>query len=83
MKRSDFQRHFQLLLSVHGGPGDRELNYPEWLALKRGIYKLLAEAGSESRCAHHEPLYGGRTGICMICGRKPSRDNTLLPPEAA
>jgi hypothetical protein len=35
MLRSDFQRHFQLLLSIHGGPGDRELNYPEWLALKR------------------------------------------------
>jgi hypothetical protein len=81
MLRSDFQRHFQLLLSVHGGPGDRELNYPEWLALKRGIYKLLAEAGSESRCAHKEPLYQGV--ICEVCGRKPARDNTLPPPEAA
>jgi hypothetical protein len=75
MLRSDFQRHFQLLLSIHGGPGDRELNYPEWLALKRGIYKLLAEAGSESRCAHPEPLYDGI--ICITCGRKPNERNTL------
>jgi hypothetical protein len=75
MKASDFQRHFQLLLSVHGGPRDKNLDYPEWLALKRGIYKLLAEAGSESRCAHPEPLFDGI--ICMTCGRKPSKENSL------
>lgn len=75
MLRSDFQRHFQLLLSVYGGPRDKNLDYPEWLALKRGIYKLLAEAGSESRCAHPEPLYDGI--VCVTCGRKPDERNTL------
>ncbi len=75
MLRSDFQRYFQLLLSVHGGPRDKNLDYPEWLALRRGIYKLLAEAGSESRCAHPEPLYDGI--VCLTCGRKPDERNTL------
>jgi hypothetical protein len=72
MKKSEFHRRFNALMEQSLA---EELDYPFWLALKRGIYKLLAEAGSESRCAHKEPLYDGI--ICEACGRKPDERNTL------
>jgi len=79
---SDFQRTFQLLLSVHGGPRpDAPLDYPAFLALRKGIQRLLEEAGSESRCAHKDRLYDGI--LCATCGRKPSARNTLPPPPEA
>lgn len=82
MRVSDFQRKFLLLLSVHSDYAhDAPLDYPQWLALKRGIQRLLEEAGSESRCAHKAPLYQGI--ICEVCGRKPSAHNTLSPPKDA
>lgn len=82
MKVSDFQRRVHLLLSIHGDYArDGELHYPAWLAIKKGIQRLLEEAGSESRCAHKEPLYHGV--ICEVCGRKPSAHNTLSPPPEA
>jgi len=76
MKVSDFQRKFLLLLSVHSDYArDGELDYPKFLALKRGIQRLLEEAGSESRCAHPAPLYDGI--LCLVCGRLPNERNTL------
>ena len=82
MKVSDFQRKFLLLLSVHSDyASDGEIRYPDWAKLKKGIYALLGEAGDEARCVHPKPLYDGI--ICITCGRKPSRDNTLPPPTEA
>jgi hypothetical protein len=74
MRVSEFHRRIHLLIGDEN-LRDGELDYPLWLTVKRGIYKLLAEAGSESRCAHPEPLYDGI--ICITCGRKPNERNTL------
>lgn len=83
MKAYDFRDKFLLLLSVHSDwQYNGEINYPQWAALKKGIYQLLAEAGSESRCSHPQPLYDNI--LCITCGRKPDARNTLsVPPEAA
>lgn len=75
MKKSEFRRRLNALMDDPQQSRVDDLDYPFWLALKRGIYKLLAEAGSESRCAHPEPLYDGI--LCITCGRKPNERNTL------
>ena len=74
MRTHEFHRRIHLLIG-DDNLADGELNYSVWLTIKRGIYRLLEEAGSESRCAHKEPLYQGI--ICEICGRKPNSYNTL------
>jgi hypothetical protein len=66
---------------VVAGQMRRDIHYPEWLSIKRSIYKILSQAGDEARCAHKEPLYDGI--ICEICGRKPSAHNTLSLKDAA
>ena len=54
---------------------DEEIDYPQWLALKKGLDALLADAGDEARCEHPKPLYDGV--LCIVCGRKPNERNTL------
>jgi hypothetical protein len=82
MRALDFRDRFLLLLSIHSAwEANEEITYQQWLELRKEINDLLADAGSESRCAHSKPLYQGI--LCIHCGRKPARDNTLPPPEAA
>jgi hypothetical protein len=67
---------------VVAGQEGRDIHYPEWLKIRRAIYKILGQAGDEARCVHPEPLYDGI--VCITCGRKPNARNTLpVPPEAA
>jgi hypothetical protein len=79
MRTTDFQGRFLDLLHETCRV-DAPLDYPHWDALRKRVFELMSEAGDEARCAHTDPLYQGK--ICMICGRKPSAQNTL-PPGAA
>jgi hypothetical protein len=82
MKVRDFRDRLALILGEHSIEWwmVSEIDYPQWVKIKKEIDYLLADAGSEARCKHKQPLYDGI--ICEICGRKPARDNTLPPPEA-
>jgi hypothetical protein len=79
MEVSHFRERLTDIVDSHAG--GEELDFAHWLALKKEIDHLLADAGSDARCPHPQPLYTNK--LCLFCGRRPTARNTLPPKDAA
>lgn len=53
-----------------------EVNYPEWRKVKLEAMRILGDAGDEAKCSHPDRT-SGPFEVCLICGRRPTPENTL------